>query len=992
MRTKVIRFNPGMPKKCSANVLPDPPENTGLEKVTTGPVTFNEYGVYKCKNGTKSVTNDGFEYKLKCRSNGRFQNRKWLTCRERVTCTKSPPVPPAETGLKLSQSRNVKELDHAIYECKGHPYNIIPSTEDGKFRVPCQKSANFQQAARTKWDKCIEKPKETCESFPATPDGYRLVGKMLPYAVTGQLVEFECEDSGYLAGTSSTASYICQKKADGTLAFVPHSFKGSTPPKCVPRAECPTSTFPKPPTKSGLFYAKSARPLKELEFLEYPCDGGASWKLQGEYTPSQFDGTDAKIVDGKLRVYCGLGGKMGQVKVWPTCRDTSIKYCVVNGTSPDLPVDLKVDDNHKGDVVVSKTIKVVCKDDSLIHDRYRNMVDKMEILCGYTGQFLVPSNLGACRVRRKCPVTKDQLGVPAELEVVEEAANEMDWHKFKCADGKKTLKGTVGPFVKDGILEYPCKLDNEGKFIQINQWPTCNIKKDSCPAENIGAQFVTSTKFPLNVGEKAIFKCANPSSVLSTGKEFAVECQETGLLQIPLQLPTCKAPAECQQSPVPDFNSTYLRLDDETKVKEWDYATYSCANGKGLPDTVPTENVEDGKFKIQCGAGGAFPSNIDWPQCKTTHCVGLQGLLQDSQVYALADEEQDTSVPVGTDVEIKCKSSMMVMLDSLNPIVRKCLEDGTLGKEAFPECRRRAKCEDAPEPIDESKLVGDTNNPHVVEFEYALFRCEKGSSMQGDSDDFKVQCLKGGKYPKDIKWPSCKMSHCVGVPGGYEKLESYIPKIGEEISLKCKEAGKVTDLGSAWPQKCNEDGQFSPPPCRPAVDCKDPVVPSGYKLKTKAEKEFDLMEFQVPDNHVSQFSEENIIRLRCPKGGDPSTIQEKDFPQIKGAGCKLDPIGDFIPAHPEKHSSGVVYGNGTEVIYKCKDPSMVPESGTVIKATCKEDEGAMTLKNPDEKCRNASSCTVPSVDGHKTVENVKSKKLCLLLLMEAKTHRPLMNG
>ena len=70
-----------------------------------------------------------------------------------------------------------------------------------------------------------------------------------------------------------------------------------------------------------------------MEYIDYNCfQKGTEWKLFGDYTPSEFNGTDVEVVNGNLRVYCPVGtqGKPGVVRKWPTCRDTTITNCDVS--------------------------------------------------------------------------------------------------------------------------------------------------------------------------------------------------------------------------------------------------------------------------------------------------------------------------------------------------------------------------------------------------------------------------------------------------------------------------------------------------------------------------------------------------------------------------------------------------------------------------------------------------------------------------------------
>ena len=92
--------------------------DSGLTLSSSEAIAFGEFAELRCTEND-TVTNDGFVTKLKCLPNGKFQTRKWNDnkCRERKICSKSPPRPPAETGLARNYSRDVKEFGYAGYNC-----------------------------------------------------------------------------------------------------------------------------------------------------------------------------------------------------------------------------------------------------------------------------------------------------------------------------------------------------------------------------------------------------------------------------------------------------------------------------------------------------------------------------------------------------------------------------------------------------------------------------------------------------------------------------------------------------------------------------------------------------------------------------------------------------------------------------------------------------------------------------------------------------------
>ena len=279
VRVKVLGYEPGNPKGCPHNVFPEPPESTELVLETKTSVPFGDYGYYVCKNESRTVTEDGLKFKLKCLTNGRFQNRKWLKCRERGMCTKRPVLPESGSGLGLSPSRNVLEFDYANYTCLDPSQVLDPPTEDNIFRVLCQRKDrkgrnNFEQSVRISkrggWPKCTGKPATACDvwstSLSSEPEGYKLKEDKVSYKLHGDKVEFVCKEEGFLAGDVPSISYQCNNQTFALLEF-------DTPPQCRKPVECPM-TLPgldEDLEKAGLIKPQLLKPLKESETIEYEC-------------------------------------------------------------------------------------------------------------------------------------------------------------------------------------------------------------------------------------------------------------------------------------------------------------------------------------------------------------------------------------------------------------------------------------------------------------------------------------------------------------------------------------------------------------------------------------------------------------------------------------------------------------------------------------------------------------------------------------------------
>ena len=131
-------------------------------------------------------------------------------------------MPDPMSGLGLSDSRNVPEGEHAIYKCMKDDHHV-PGTPDGVFRVPCKRSGAFEQSMRTNWTACQVKPAKACTPLPQPGDGYKLVGPELLYTAEGQIVEFECEKPGYLAGNAKLPATSVRMTPMATLSDPIHS-------------------------------------------------------------------------------------------------------------------------------------------------------------------------------------------------------------------------------------------------------------------------------------------------------------------------------------------------------------------------------------------------------------------------------------------------------------------------------------------------------------------------------------------------------------------------------------------------------------------------------------------------------------------------------------------------------------------------------------------------------------------------------------------------
>lgn len=275
-------FTPGTPLKCSMHIFPDPPENTGLEKVTTKPVELNGFGEYRCRSSDLPVTNDGLVFKLRCLGSGKFQSRSWLTCRKRATCQKSAPWPPFESGLAPSPTKGVLEFDSAEYSCLD-PTKFVPDTPDGKFRAQCKRDGVYAHPKAIEWPTCVPKPSaaQVCQPQMAPPIGYARVGPDLFYVPLGATAEFRCVEPDYIAGDQLTIAYICSGNGTGSgvNVFKPLTFSGDAAPKCRAPATCALHKLPVPQVGSGLTAQQVLGSVLELQYVEYNCQRVRAYQL-----------------------------------------------------------------------------------------------------------------------------------------------------------------------------------------------------------------------------------------------------------------------------------------------------------------------------------------------------------------------------------------------------------------------------------------------------------------------------------------------------------------------------------------------------------------------------------------------------------------------------------------------------------------------------------------------------------------------------------------
>ena len=985
VRTRVLGFEPGNPKGCPHNVFPDPPENTELVLETKTSVAFGEYGYYVCSNETRSVTEDGLKYKLKCLTNGRFQNRKWLKCRERGMCTKRPVIPSPSSNLNLSESRNVLEFDYANYTCKDPSQVLSPPTEDNIFRVLCKRKDkrnrnNFEQSVRVDWPTCIGKPISACDFgsleslLKENSARYKLKEEKVSYILDGSNIEFVCKEEGFLAGYVPSISYRCDNTTFSPVGF-------TDVPTCRKPVECPMN-FPEPPEESGLKSPQLLKPLKESETADYTCQK-SGWSLFGDYQNAHdFVGMNSSssppslsIVDGVLKLQCNLNedkntASIDTVSSWPKCRDEGIKQCLVSSIESQVGsmwplTELTTTSNDS--VNVGDYATIVCKNPLEVNEAFK----EKKVKCKYDGTFDITEQFKACRLPDNCsseivsgdskPWEANDNGLKITTEDMS-SIQHFDIVEFGCSNNNKTMAGMqttidMSPgFIEQGMFKLPCKLDANGNWTLPNAWPSCTDKTDTCTVDSVVTNaleptFVAPLTVSASVSNSISYQCKTSGHTTALGEHLDITCTESGKFDLPNPIPSCREPVLCENPPLPAEESRLL-ASTSTGVKEWENAIYNCRLGTNLT----TDN-----FSLQCGSNGYYSKNPTFPVCNITACV-------DIPTPKTGYTTTQTLVPVNDTLNFTCTDENKIPdHDKLDPVQLICNENGEFGPalmanvSTWPNCRTHYECEVPPEPGSESGL-SNSNSTGLREFHYAKYYCKEGRELPSDDDlrndneidgSFSLQCGKvdgsAGKFPTDITWPNCTITHCLLNQLGTDNTEGFNatteanPEVGGNVTLKCASSGQVTDQGiELGPFTCEDAGTFNIPsplgPCREPLNCEipSPNVESNLQNSTSSEvKEFEKLRFYCNAGFKID-PNQDYHEITCPNG--------REYGEITWPVCTL--ACDSKVEHPPTYtnlqvdtSSNAIRPND-HVTYSCKN------GFTLNNVTLENDDGAtMTIEN-----------------------------------------------
>ena len=1019
VRTKVLGFEPGNPKGCPHNVFPEPPENTELILETKTSVAFGDYGYYVCKNESRSVTEDGLKYKLKCLTNGRFQNRHWLTCRERGMCTKRPVLPAAGSGLGLSESRNVLEFDYANYTCQDSSQVLTPPTEDNIFRVLCKRKDkrgrnNFDQSVKVNWPKCTGKPLTACDVWSPTltgaPEGYKLKEDKVSYINHGEKVEFVCEKEGFLAGEVPSISYKCNNQSFALEGF-------DSPPQCRKPVECPM-TLPGVDADlemAGLKKPQLLKPLKESESLEYACTK-TGWSLFGNYLDAKdFIGLNSSspppslnILDGKLKLTCKkIDDKSAGIETlssWPKCRDENVKQCLATKVAEQVGSKWQLTglttyqyttgntrQPSNDPVNVGEHIVIACANDSLVNEAFK----EKSLKCQYDGTFEITDEFKACKSPASCPsdIMEDK-SKPWEDKSLANSSSydgktQFEIVKFECTDNK-TLAGlqttaSMSPgYLEDGMFKLPCKLDVDGKWTIPSEWPTCSEKTTACTTSisddpsidstlknALDANFVTTHTVPINVSSSITYRCKTPGYVTADGDTIDIRCTESGKFDIPNPIPSCREPVLCEDPPLVPQNSRLMNS-TSTGVKEWENAVYSCRHGTNLSDAQ--------NFTLQCGGNGYYNKNPSFPTCNIIACVDVPELVDKVNIYKT---DQDF-VPIGEKIDFSCTDSNKFprhdasVCDCTTPVQLECKNDGSFGPisgstytrndSTWPACENRLICDASPVPDPTKGLF--TNSTELYEFDEEKYYCIEGRALPSGDPYFPVQCGRGtgskGVFDTaSITWPICDITHCLlsqvgsGDTSGFNATTQTNPAVGETVSLKCATTGQVTDDGSELgPFTCGNDGNFTISPA--LKTCRDPVdCSSSIPTPSETSNLQNTATSSVKEFAKLKYNCETNMKLDNGKNYHEITVPNAcNYGTINWPTCTLACDGNVAtpPAATNlKVDSYTLIRPDNQVSYSC-------EAGyTLENVTLENDDGdTMTIDNGKLKLKCNASAVFPT--------------------------------
>lgn len=784
------------------------PALPGFNTIGVGPIPINNKVYYTCsKQG--EVTDQGGWLGLRCTLSGQIVVPKDLpACRKAKEC-ESPPVPDMSlTRLMPSHTVGIKEFGLASYKCV-EGSTLAPQFADtkGNFNLQCGLNGVFPQPPP--FPTCTI---SSCISVEAR-DRFTTVDEA-PIAI-GDHVKYECSDTAQVAGNSE-GPVMVECMPDGTLNY-PDPF-----PVCRSRASC-SVPYPVPPTNSFLLETRSSL-LNEFDWASYSCKTGAT--LQGVSNP--------QIENNRFMTQCQVGGNWNATIDWPTC---IVEFCP-ESIIQSFPGYARI---GSGDVPVETNIEYKCADPSKIMPGGTNHL----ILCRADGTVDNTTTLPPCEAADLCPSAPIPDASSHLAPYSGPSVKEYSFAMYVCKDGA-TLEGVSNPDIENNKFKLQC--EDGGQWPATVTWPTCIVEKCAeFPA--VGGIKPKHTTF-IPVGGFSKYVCETDGQVFDTGLEIDVECLADGTMDIPNPIPPCREPVVCPAPPVPDAASS-LQNSASTDVTEFSSAEYMCADHTFLIKTDP--NVKDGKFMLQCKAGGTYDAAPTWTSCRHYRCdpstltipIGFMAANPEPFVYT----NDEYNLVCETEGEITSEGPFLSAT---------CQEDGTFTPlPANPTCAPPATC--APPtvaPPAENRFKPYDSSVDVKVYGSAKFECEDGLFIKLANGEFvssyELKC-NGDQSYETPTWPKCGVKTCNVVPPTGFQVSNSAPFRDESAFFSCASSNQVTNEGKTIPLTCLEDGTYDTPDgnvtCRSPQICSSliPEPPANTNLVSmgsQVSKEFDIAMFK----------------------------------------------------------------------------------------------------------------------------------------------------
>ncbi|TRY77305.1 hypothetical protein TCAL_04063, partial [Tigriopus californicus] len=858
----------------------------------------------------------------------------------------SLPLPPESSGLDLPiQSQKVEEGGFVEYSCsKGLGWSLVANDVNSKFigsqgivvggklRLYCGAGPSFGNV--TQWPVCRNLSITQCDPIPDF-SSFGLKSSITGSVAVGVQVTLSCVSMDEVTEHFATTEMTCGP--DGKY----HMTKELT--DCRPALECPVA--PDAPEESRLVKV-TATAVQEFQTQEYKCEDG--FTLDGVITDSVINSM------GRLSIPCMLAdGEFVPPATWPTCVPIASQCSQV----PTLPgfTTLSV-----GPMSINERVYYTCSNQGEVTDQGR-WIDSR---CTHSGIVAVPVSIPACRKAKECesPPVPDQ-SLTRLMPSQSLGIREFGLATYKCVEGS-----TLSPEFADtqGNFNLQCGLN--GAYPQAPNFPTCAIS--SCISVEAKDRFTTGDVAPIAIGEHVRYECSDTGQIPGDSPgPVEVECMPDGTLNYPDPFPVCRSKASCSSPyPVPPASSFLLKT-LSSLLNEFDWASYACKEGATLQG-VSNPFIENGRFKAQCQVGGTWNTTIDWPTCIVEFCP--QAIIPSFPGYTRIGTGD---AAVQTNVEYKCTDPSKIMPGGTNHLIP-CNTDGTVDDTTPPPtCELANVCPSAPIP-DASHNLAPYSGPDVQEFNFALYGCKDGSTLEGvtnpnvENNKFKLECEVGGQWPVTVAWPTCIVEKCAVFPavGGIKPKHTTFVPVGGFSKYICELDGQVFDSGMEIDVECLADGTLDIPDpipsCRAPVSCPAPPIPSAASSLQGSTSsnvtEFSSAEYMCQEHTFLAKTDPSVkdgkFMLQCQAGG----VYDANPTWTSCRHYRCDPSALTIPAgfkvaNPEPF----VYTNEVYTLV-CETEGEVTSEGPFLSLTCQED-GTFTPLPTNPTCAASATCPAPTV-------------------------------